>query len=62
MRALMEVAYQVLGLDPGAEPEQLRDAYKALAREHHPDRGGDPASFRAVSPTLPVTMRPNSAV
>ena len=30
--------YAVLGLRPGASPEQIRKAYHTLARTYHPDR------------------------
>ena len=30
--------YDVLGVAPSASVEQIRDAYRRLAREHHPDR------------------------
>ena len=30
--------YDVLGVAPSASAEQIRDAYRRLAREHHPDR------------------------
>ena len=29
--------YKMLGVDPGAEPEVIAAAYRALARSHHPD-------------------------
>ena len=32
--------------DPRRTPEQ-RAAYRAFVRDHHPDRGGDPAVFTA---------------
>lgn len=35
-----EEAYQVLGLEPGASPELVRDAYKRLMKKMHPDQGG----------------------
>lgn len=41
-------ARQVLGLAPSAGPGELKRAYRRLAREHHPDRGGDPASFHRI--------------
>jgi curved DNA-binding protein CbpA len=33
--------YQVLGLDPAAEPFLVEAAYRALMRRHHPDKGGE---------------------
>jgi hypothetical protein len=40
--AAPEQPWQVLGLpDSHATPEQIEDAYRKLASEHHPDRGGD---------------------
>ena len=41
--------YSVLGLSKGADTEDIRKAYKALAREHHPDKGGDPEKFKELS-------------
>lgn len=32
--------YEVLGLEPGATPEQVRARYRQLARANHPDRDG----------------------
>lgn len=37
--------YRVLGLLDGAPPALVKAAYKALAFEHHPDRGGDANRF-----------------
>jgi DnaJ family protein A protein 2 len=41
--------YSVLGVSKGADTEEIRKAYKALAREHHPDKGGDPEKFKELS-------------
>lgn len=38
-------ALAVLGLAPSATRAQAKDAYRALARECHPDRGGDRARW-----------------
>ena len=35
--------YQVLGVRPGASPEELHDAYRRLVKIHHPDRNGGSA-------------------
>ena len=36
--------YETLGLRPDATPAEIRDAYRRLARRHHPDRGGADAA------------------
>ncbi|MDG2034054.1 MAG: DnaJ domain-containing protein [Rhodospirillales bacterium] len=35
-----EEAYQVLGLEPGASTEEVKDAHKKLMSKIHPDHGG----------------------
>lgn len=42
--------YDVLGVVPGSDAATVRQAYVALARQHHPDRpGGDAARMRAIN-------------
>lgn len=43
-RDLPPTLYQVLQLDPSADPEIVEVAYKRLAMKYHPDRGGGPES------------------
>lgn len=44
----MSDLYERLGLEQGASHEEIRRAYKDLAREKHPDRGGDPEEFKKI--------------
>lgn len=42
--------YEVLGLDPHeATEDRIQEAYRRLARESHPDVGGDPELFRQLN-------------
>jgi hypothetical protein len=41
-------AYDVLGVDPAADDEELRRAYRLRLRQTHPDTGGDAAVFIQV--------------
>jgi hypothetical protein len=41
--------FKDLGLSKNASPAQVRAAYLKIARQQHPDVGGDPAKFRRAS-------------
>src|ERR1700675_2034003 len=41
--------YQVLQVHRSAELDVIRAAYRALARKHHPDFGGDAVTMVAVN-------------
>lgn len=41
--------YQTLGVNPSATPEEIKKAYRKLANQHHPDKGGDQARFKDIS-------------
>ncbi|GAA1995934.1 J domain-containing protein [Microbacterium ulmi] len=45
---LSSSAYEVLGVDPTADEEALRRAYRLRLRQTHPDTGGDAARFIQV--------------
>lgn len=38
----------ILGVGPDASPDEIRDAYHAKSKKHHPDMGGDEWAFRMV--------------
>lgn len=40
MRGGPRWAYEALGLEPGATAGQVRERYRRLARQNHPDRDG----------------------
>jgi hypothetical protein len=41
--------HAVLGVGPGASPEEIRAAWRRVARATHPDNGGDAAAFRTAA-------------
>lgn len=41
--------FELLGVEPGATDDEVRKRYTTLAKEHHPDRGGDAATFAAIT-------------
>jgi hypothetical protein len=47
-----EEALRVLRLPSTADPSMVKRAYRQLAREHHPDLGGDPATFHDLQRAL----------
>jgi DnaJ-class molecular chaperone len=44
----MKTHYQTLGVDKSASPEEIKRAYRRLAGQHHPDRGGDTGTFQEI--------------
>ncbi|MDR2673099.1 MAG: DnaJ domain-containing protein [Coriobacteriales bacterium] len=46
--------YEVLGVSDKATTDEIKKAFKKLARKHHPDTGGDEARFKEVSEAYEV--------
>jgi DnaJ domain len=56
-----EQPWQVLGVGANATRDEIDEAYRRLAMEHHPDRGGDPqqmARINAARDDLYERLRP----
>lgn len=50
-------ALDVLGLRGPVAPDEVKRAYRRLARELHPDAGGDPDRFRRVQAAFDAVQR-----
>lgn len=49
-RTLLErqQALNVLGLPPNATPQQIKRRYRTLAKQYHPDRGGNQQQMQRI--------------
>jgi molecular chaperone DnaJ len=41
--------YNTLGVSPNSSADEVKKAYRKLAMEHHPDKGGDEERFKRVT-------------
>ena len=50
--------YDTLGVAKNASADEIKKAYRKLAREHHPDQGGDEARFKEIQGAYDVLSDP----
>lgn len=50
--------YQTLGVVKTATPDEIKRAYRKLASQHHPDKGGDTAMFQKVEEAYRILSDP----
>lgn len=46
---MAENLYDLLGVDKNASQDEIKKAYRAKSKEHHPDKGGDEEMFKKIS-------------
>ena len=50
--------YQTLGVDRNATPDEIKKAYRKLASQHHPDKGGDKTKFQEIQSAYDTLSNP----
>lgn len=41
--------YELLGIKPGASDDEIKKAFRKMAVQNHPDKGGDPEKFKQIN-------------
>lgn len=54
----MKDHFSTLGVEPSANDEEIKKAYKKLAMKHHPDRGGDQSKFQEIQEAYDTLSNP----
>lgn len=51
--------YKILGVSQDASLDDLKQAYRKLAMQHHPDRGGDKIEFTQIAAAYSILSNPD---
>lgn len=51
--------YQILGVAKTATADEIKKAYRKLASQHHPDKGGDTKKFQEIQTAYDTLSDPN---
>jgi DnaJ-class molecular chaperone len=54
----MQNPYQTLGVERDADSDTIKRAYRRLASQHHPDKGGDKTRFQEIQVAYDVLSDP----
>lgn len=54
MAAIAPDYYNILGVPRSASQDEIKKAFRKLARKHHPDAGGDEAKFKEINEAYEV--------
>lgn len=54
----MQNPYQTLGINQEADATEIKRAYRRLASQHHPDKGGDKAKFQEIQSAYDTLTNP----
>jgi molecular chaperone DnaJ len=55
---MMSDHYATLGIGKQSSPDEIKRAYRKLASQHHPDKGGDTATFQRIEEAYRILSDP----
>jgi molecular chaperone DnaJ len=50
--------YDILGVDKNSTPDEIKKKYRDLAKQHHPDKGGDAEMFKKIQDAYDTLSNP----